>query len=235
VFTRHSNDDSGRGGHPTRFSALGTVLVVVGLSVSQVSGWQVDPSGPPGGSEREVLSAIGDPTFPPFVVEPSITFKEFHSRVPTRTAAVAAGVPLSLAVPKLGVDVPVIKINTVKGVLLPPSDPQTLGWWAGGARPGAAWGSALITGHTVSTGGGAFDDLENLRASDDVRVRTPNGVLRYTVTGVTIYRKASLAKDAERVFSQTVPGRLVLITCEDWNGYIYLSNVVVFADLVEGQ
>jgi len=60
-------------------------------------------------------------------------------------------------------------------------------------------------------------------------------VLGYTVSGVTTYRKASLAKDAERVFSQTVPGRLVLITCEDWNGSIYLSNVVVFADLVDGQ
>ena len=28
------------------------------------------------------------------------------------------------------------------------------------------------------------------------------------------------------------PGRLVLITCEDWNGTTYLSNAVVFADPV---
>jgi len=84
-------------------------------------------------------------------------------------------------------------------------------------------------------GGGVFDDLEKLRARDDVRVRTPNGVLRYTVSGVTIFRKASLAKHARRVFSQIAPGRLVLITCEDWNGYIYLSNTVVFADLNKGQ
>jgi hypothetical protein len=26
-----------------------------------------------------------------------------------------------------------------------------------------------------------------------------------------------------------VPGRLVLVTCEDWNGARYLSNVVVIA------
>ena len=52
------------------------------------------------------------------------------------------------------------------------------------------------------------------------------------VRGVTIYRKASLAEDAQKVFSQVVPGRLVLVTCEDWDGQTYLSNAVVFADLL---
>jgi hypothetical protein len=50
------------------------------------------------------------------------------------------------------------------------------------------------------------------------------------VSGVTVYRKTTLARDAERVFGQSGPGRLVLITCEDWNGSTYLSNVVVLAD-----
>jgi streptomycin 6-kinase len=34
---------------------------------------------------------------------------------------------------------------------------------------------------------------------------------------------------AEELFSQRVPGRLVLVTCEDWDGREYLSNVVVIA------
>jgi len=139
-------------------------------------------------------------------------------------------VPQRIVVPRLGVDAPVIGIDAPEGVLLPPDDPQTLGWWRSGAQPGAARGSALVTGHTVSSGGGAFDDLETLEAGDRVRVRTTAGVIGYEVTGVTIYRKASLAEDAARVFSQTVPGRLVLITCEDWNGSTYLSNAVVFAE-----
>ena len=84
----------------------------------------------------------------------------------------------------------------------------------------------------MHTGGGAFDDLETLRAGRQVRVRTARGVIRYAVSGVTIYRKASLARDAARMFRQDGPGRLVLITCEDWNGSIYLSNAVVFADPV---
>ena len=49
---------------------------------------------------------------------------------------------------------------------------------------------------------------------------------------MTIYRKATLARDAAKVFRQDGPGRLVLITCEDWNGTMYLSNAVVFADPV---
>ena len=65
---------------------------------------------------------------------------------------------------------------------------------------------------------------------DRVEVRTASGTLAYAVTGVTIYRKSTLAHDAQRVFSQTGPGRLVLITCEDWNGSGYLSNAVVFAE-----
>jgi len=130
------------------------------------------------------------------------------------------------------VDAPVVGIDAPGGVLLPPDDPQVLGWWRSGARPGAAAGSAPVTGHTVSSGGGAFDDLETLEPGDRVRVRTTRGVIDYQVTGVTIYRKAGLAEDAARVFSQTVPGRLVLVTCEDWNGTTYLSNAVVFAEPV---
>jgi LPXTG-site transpeptidase (sortase) family protein len=133
-------------------------------------------------------------------------------------------------VPKLGVDAPVIDIGVVDGVLLPPSDPQTLGWWSAGAEPGALRGGALITGHTVHSGGGAFDNLETLEVGDRVLVRTGKGAIGYAVSGVTIYRKASLARDAARVFSQTVPGRLVLITCEDWNGSGYDSNAIVFAE-----
>jgi LPXTG-site transpeptidase (sortase) family protein len=104
-----------------------------------------------------------------------------------------------------------------------------LGWWSAGAAPGAARGSALITGHTVSSGGGAFDDLETLRTGDRLSVRTATGAIGYEVGSVTVYRKARLARRAATVFSQQVSGRVVLITCEDWNGTTYESNVVVTA------
>ena len=43
------------------------------------------------------------------------------------------------------------------------------------------------------------------------------------------FSKGSLADHAQRLFSQEVRGRLVLVTCEDWDGSTYLSNVVVVA------
>ena len=160
---------------------------------------------------------------PPLGIEPAV-------RVDRATAPpVRPGVPARLVVPKLHVDAPVVPIAAPGGVLLPPSNPQTLGWWHDGAKPGAATGSALITGHTVHTGGGAFDDLETLVRGDSVRVVTRGGSLRYVVSTVRVYRKSTLARDAQRLFSQRVPGRLVLITCEDWNGSTYLSNAVVVA------
>ena len=131
--------------------------------------------------------------------------------------------------PRLGVTARVLSIRARGGTLVPPSNPLLVGWWSDGARPGAAKGSAIITGHTVHTGGGAFDDLDRLTAGDTVSVTTRRGAISYVVTTVTVYRKRALAKAASKVFDQSVPGRLVLVTCEDWDGTSYLSNAVVVA------
>lgn len=87
----------------------------------------------------------------------------------------------------------------------------------------------MITGHTVHNGGGAFDNLEKLRVGDTVVVSTSRGAMKYRVSGVTTYRKQAFARSAAAVLEQSGPGRLVLITCEDWTGTVYLSNVVVVA------
>ncbi len=139
------------------------------------------------------------------------------------------GAPRRLVVPALGIDAQVVPIEAPGGVLTPPADPQVLGWWAAGAKPGARQGSALVTGHTVHAGGGAMDDLEQLVAGERVWMRTDRGRIGYEVRSVIVLGKGELAARAQRVFSQEVPGRLVLVTCEDWNGVEYLSNVVVTA------
>ena len=131
--------------------------------------------------------------------------------------------------PSLGIAAPIIPIGAPGGVLTPPSDPQTLGWWADGAKPGARLGSALVTGHTVHAGGGAMDDLERINDGDRVWMTTDRGRIGYDVDNVVVLGKGELAERAGRIFDQEVPGRLVLITCEDWNGVEYLSNVVVTA------
>lgn len=144
------------------------------------------------------------------------------------------GAPTRVVIPALDVAAPVLPISTIGDTLVPPADPRELGWWADGAKPGAKTGSALVTGHTVHTGGGALDDLESLERGDAVVVRTQADRIRFAVERVRVYRKGRVAEDAERLFSQEAPGRLVLITCEDWDGSRYLSNVVVTATPVPG-
>ena len=143
--------------------------------------------------------------------------------------AYKAGVPRRVVIERLRMDAPIVPISTTGDALIPPSDPQQLGWWSAGAQTGARRGSALVTGHTVHTGGGAMDNLERLHRGDRVTVYTGRGIIPYDVRSVEVFGKGSVARHAERLFSQEVRGRLVLITCEDWDGTRYLSNVVVVA------
>lgn len=87
----------------------------------------------------------------------------------------------------------------------------------------------MVAGHTVHTGGGAFDQVSWLRRGDRIDVRTANGALRYAVERVQAYDKDALAVAAEAVFAQHGPPRLVLVSCDGWDGRTYLSNVVVVA------
>jgi LPXTG-site transpeptidase (sortase) family protein len=141
----------------------------------------------------------------------------------------AAGHPREVVVPRLHVDSDVVPISGQSGSLLPPSDPQLLGWWQEGRPVGAQHGTAVITGHTVHTGGGALDHLGELVVGDTLRVRTDAGWIQYAVKQTRIYSTEELAQDAENLFRLGGPGRLVLITCDDWNGQFYESNAVVVA------
>ncbi len=148
------------------------------------------------------------------------------------SALAAAGRPLEVWVPRLKVRSPVVAISGQSGTLLPPDDAQILGWWQEGRGAGAENGSAVVTGHTVSTGGGAFDNLEKLATGDRLRVRTTAGWITYAVERSRVYSVEELAENAEDIFDLGGESRLVLITCSDFNGVVYLSNAVVFATVV---
>lgn len=139
----------------------------------------------------------------------------------------AAGSPIKLIVPRLQVNAPVVAISGSSGALLPPSDPLMIGWWLEGPKPGDAQGTALLTGHTVHYGGGAFDHLASLVAGDHFRIRTAKGVITYVVQGVRKYTTGRLARDSKSLFRITGDPRVLLITCSNWNGTIYLDNTVV--------
>ena len=139
------------------------------------------------------------------------------------------GAPRRLSLPSLGIDVPVVPVEAPGRRLVPPRDPWQLGWWADGARPGDR-GSAIVAGHTVhGSAEGALDHIERLQAGDPVVVKTRRAQLSYAVASVRVLDKDQLAARAERLFDQEGPSRLVLVTCENWDGTQFLSNVVVVA------
>jgi LPXTG-site transpeptidase (sortase) family protein len=141
----------------------------------------------------------------------------------------AAGVPMTIKIARLQVDTAVVPISGASGVLLPPSDPQMIGWWREGRVPGAGQGTLVLTGHTVHTGGGAFDHLGALLPGDIVRVRTAPGAVKYQVVSVVDYRKGALSRHAQDIFRRSGQSRLILITCSQWTGTKYLANTVVTA------
>jgi hypothetical protein len=218
-------------------SRRSVVLVVVLLAAALMLPWLVpavprflaglfpdeDPAGAP---------AVPATQPPPPTREPKVqpARPEKPSLVGVRLAP--AGVPERVVVRRLAVRSEVVPISGDSGVLVPPSDPQRLGWWQEGAVPGAARGTAVLTGHTVHTGGGALDDLSSLVPGDRVRVRTARGTIDYAVTTVRDHSTSALAERSRRIFRLDGPGRLVLVTCTDWNGRIYLSNTVVVAQPV---
>lgn len=147
---------------------------------------------------------------------------------PTRDPA--AGLPMALNVPDVGLDARVVPIDIGAGqVLTPPADPTVVGWWAAGAEAGAAGGTVVLAGHTVRAGGGVFDDLAELDPGAVVEIRTARGVVTYLVEAIEEYSREELANDASAVFSQSVGGRLVLVTCADYADGDYAGNLVVTA------
>jgi LPXTG-site transpeptidase (sortase) family protein len=143
----------------------------------------------------------------------------------------AIGQPDRLVVPSLQIKAPVLAIEMEPdGTLLPPADVDAVGWWQRSAPPGARHGQVLITGHTVHVGDGAMDHIGQVEHDARVRVDSGRRSVLYRVTKTMVLSRAQVAHRAKGLFGQDHGGgRLVLVTCTDWNGSGYDSNVIVLA------
>ncbi|MDT0200580.1 class F sortase [Nocardioides sp. AE5] len=202
-----------RGRHLGIALAAAVAVALVVLCASALSGWResADPAAPP-------AAASPAPTIAP---TPSVTPVEAKPQTP--------GNPSRLIIEDLGVDAPVIPIKAPNGVLNPPASPSVMGWWSEGAQPGADRGSSLLTGHTMRAGGAPLQDLETVDVGARISVRTDTGTLDYRVVDVVVLSKDELAEQSPVLFDQASEHRLVVITCEDFDGTEWLSNVVVTA------
>lgn len=138
----------------------------------------------------------------------------------------------ALIVPTIGLNAALIDIAIdPDGVLTPPEDYTEVGYWDASATPGAGSGQTVVTGHTVHTGGGVMNRLADVVDGDPLQIRFDGDLVDYRVRRVITLTKEQVAEKAQALFGQDRrKGRLVLVTCTDWDGADYQSNVIVFAD-----
>ena len=134
-----------------------------------------------------------------------------------------------VSIPSLNVHADVVPLAMDGGTLTPPADASLMGWWKGGAKPGSDTGSVLIVGHTLHNGGGVLDRLGEVTEGEDIVVRTKNDEFTYTVRSVRDLSKEQVAKRSERLFDDDGEARLVVVTCDDWDGTSFQGNTVVVA------
>ena len=140
-------------------------------------------------------------------------------------------VPVSIAIPRIGMRAAVVPVGVVAGTTEIPVDVSTVGWYRYGPSPGER-GSAVLVGHVDSPahGVGAFATITALERGDRVEVRMTNGRMRaFRVVGRTTVPKALLP---DSVFRRDGRPTLTLITCGgtfDSSAGHYTDNVVVAA------
>jgi hypothetical protein len=142
--------------------------------------------------------------------------------------------PTAVRVPAIGVEAPVVPTGVdAGGALVVPESPREVGWWSGGAAPGAPYGTILMAGHVDSAeeGLGSLVDLSRAPVGATVTVGGAEGSAgTYRVVARRSYPKATLPW--RELFRQDVPARLLLVTCGgefDRRTGHYERNVVVFA------
>lgn len=120
------------------------------------------------------------------------------------------------------------------GSLALPTAAGRVGWWRSGASAGSRYGTVVLAGHidTAAGGVGYFAGLLQARTGDIVELSGSGLTQRYRVTRVEDLPKTELSGRSQ-LFSQAVPGRLLLVTCTgrfDRRTRHYDHNRLVYAD-----
>lgn len=172
-------------------------------------------------------SAAGLPGPPPTPLDRSSPLIPI---VPGAGAVIAD--PVTVSIPAIGVDAHIVTlVRAASGVLEPPTDVSTVGWYAAGTAPGAV-GPALLAGHVDSKSGPAvFWRLRDLHAGDVVTIAgADRATVSFTVTSVAQYPKDAFPTN--EVYGVQAAPVLRLVTCggtfNDAIGH-YRDNIVVYA------
>ncbi|WP_202565841.1 class F sortase [Agreia sp. COWG] len=153
-----------------------------------------------------------------------------------------AGQPLRIRIPAVGLDAEVRAMGVPESRELDPPGPYRAYWISDfGVAGAASTNTTYIAGHTYRDGSAVFNPLLDVpqsagavSAGESIVVTTPGGDASYTITSTELYDKSSIEQQTE--LWQQVPGRLVVVTCFQYNGGTSSTqNFVVYAQLDPGQ
>ena len=214
--------------HPRVLVVAGAVLVGSGLVLTGTGSRADAPDfGTAVAAEAAPASEAPTSTAP---IRPPIHTPE--DPVPAPEAPVPAA-PATVTLPAVADAVPLVPVGVLPGGGLQlPERPTVLGWYAAGAVPGSAAGTAVVAGHIDSAvyGAGPLEGLLDLAPGDAVTVTDEAGETHsYVVSARASYAKAALPAE---LFRTDGPPQLALVTCGgefDERTGSYADNVVVLA------
>ncbi len=168
--------------------------------------------------------------------EPALPISPLAAQLGPRGSAVPrlAGervLPTAITIGELELWAPVRAVGLDDGGELEVPDETEVGWYELGASPGETGATVLAAHVTWNDTVGPFHKLGKLEPGAEIRVGASDGSIRiYEVVERAMYRKNALPN--WRIFRQTGPESLVLITCGgSFNPSIrrYRDNIVVYA------
>ncbi|MFB2554209.1 class F sortase [Herbiconiux liangxiaofengii] len=240
-MTRHAGDRpaSGRRGAITAWASLVVALGALGVLAVLVAPL-LFPGAAPGTWAAPASPATA---FPPAMAQDAAAElaqagagDAASDPVPDRPPV--PGQPIGLSIPAVGLSTAVRAMDVAPGGVVDPPGP-TFAYWlsAYGVAGPAAGNTVYIAGHTFRGGGAVFNPLLDVpneqsavAAGDAIAVETPEAVYDYVVTDVQRYDKASVDQQSE--LWEQVPGRLVLVTCFQYDdSQASTQNLVIFARL----
>jgi len=215
-----------RSRRPTVLTALavGTVLLAGGCSP--------DPAGPSAADSPPAATPVPTPT-PGVGTGGSPAMADVPVRPAQDQAPAAPPAPVSVAVPGLGLEVPVVPEGVDdQGRMGIPDDARSAGWYQFGSAPSSEAGTTVVAAHVDDpSGAGPFARLRDAEPGDVVTVVDETGdTYTYTVTDVQSIPKADLP--ADDLFERDGAPRLVLVTCGgrwDPEQVSYTDNLLVTA------
>ncbi len=156
---------------------------------------------------------------------------------PTLTVFQAAGVPVRLEIPAIGVDATIEKVGLdALGRVDVPKISANVAWFNQSALPGENGKTSVISGHLDDPYGPAvFYQLRELVPGDEIAVTYSNGD-RHVFVVEDKERYAFDQAPAQKIFGATPQRMMNLITCDgawDAGGANYDQRLVVYTRLAE--